>query len=145
MSDGHKIRTNQVPSPRVDRAPVDQRDFEDRHQLRATHDDQTLQRYIRLGWHRVGQRLAFAAGLMTLFLMGTVVMHLAGVPPDTAVRLTLAMLISASGYGLLRAVQLLHDRRRRIPLLDEDKAVAVGTEVRISPSSPERQLSGEPS
>jgi hypothetical protein len=54
---GKNRQTEAVPMPRIDKPPVDQRDYEDRHDTRATSSDQALQRYIRLGWHRTFQRL----------------------------------------------------------------------------------------
>jgi hypothetical protein len=41
------------PVLRPDRSPVDQRDFDDRHDTRATTDDPTLERYIALERHRI--------------------------------------------------------------------------------------------
>ena len=54
---------------RQEKPPVDQRDFDDRHDTRATSDEETLKRYITLDrqrtrreWHQTLQRLLIVVG-----------------------------------------------------------------------------------
>jgi hypothetical protein len=117
------------PTLRHDTAPVDQRDFDDRHDTRATSDDQTLKRYIKLErhrtkceWQRTLQRL-LTVSVGTILYVAAVVALLRLIPHvtiDQAMLLAGAALASASGgYGLVVARQALRRYRRQRGLRDD--------------------------
>lgn len=104
---------------RHDTAPTDPLDFADRHDTRATRDDQTLRRYIELEehrtrreWQRLAMSLVALAVGMVLYLAGVVVLVqlIPGITPRQAAAIVGSALLAGSG-GL--AVTHLVQRRRR--------------------------------
>ncbi|MGH3671268.1 MAG: hypothetical protein ACRDSH_11630 [Pseudonocardiaceae bacterium] len=105
---------------RNDTAPTDSLDFADRHDTRATCDDQTLRRYIELEEHRtrrewqgLAMRLVALAVGMVLYLAGVVV--LVQLIPGITLRQAAAVVGSAllAGSGGLAVTHLVQRRRRR--------------------------------
>lgn len=116
-SDGDASTTEAVPTPRIDTPPVDQRDYEDRHDTRATSNDRVLRRYIRLGWHRTFQRLVSIV-VITVLYVGAVI-ALPHLVPNLTIKQAIAIVTAASlmaaggGYGLFTAGQAVQRYRRR--------------------------------
>jgi hypothetical protein len=104
-----------VPTPRVGKPPVDQRDYDDRHDTRATSSDAALSRYLRLGWHRTFQQLVPIMVLAVLYVGGVVVLPrlIPHLPIKEAMAIVSAGLASAGGgYGLYAAGQAVQRYRR---------------------------------
>jgi hypothetical protein len=104
-----------VPTPRIATAPLDQRDFDDRHDTRATSTDDLLNRYIKLGWHRTFQRLVPIVVLAVLYIGAIVSLPhlLSNVTVGQAIAIASAAVASASGgYGLFFAGRTVQRHRR---------------------------------
>lgn len=91
---------------RSDVAPVDARDFEDRHRHRATSSDQMLHRYIKwddhqtkLRWQHLALGVVALIAFMVLFLSGTVVLVrlIPGMTPPEGAMIVRSTLFAASG------------------------------------------------
>jgi hypothetical protein len=90
-----------VPTPRIHRNPTDQLDYDDRHKVRATSDDQVLKRYIKLGWHETAQHFITSLGPVAFCFSIYLFVRWTGVPPAEAVKIGLFGLVSsAAGVGL---------------------------------------------
>jgi hypothetical protein len=102
----------QPPAVREDKPPTDRLDYDDRHETRATNDDATLSRYLKLGWHKAAMRLMTFAGGALLYLFAVVVV-LRMIPNATSQEaMTIAGAAVAAGSGGL-AISALLERARR--------------------------------
>ncbi|MGC5054647.1 hypothetical protein ACLQ2S_24710 [Micromonospora sp. DT48] len=96
--------------------PADRLDYDDRHETRATNDDATLRRYIKLGWHKVAMRLGTFAGVMLLYLCAVVVALwlIPNATPQEAMKIAGAAVAAGSGGLAINALLgRVHRRRRR--------------------------------
>jgi hypothetical protein len=110
--------TNRPKRPvpvRGDKPPVDQRDFDDRHETRATGDDSTMRRYILLSWHRTAQRLVPVVVLAAIYI-GLILVLARNVPGisarDASLIVSSAFGVAGGGYGAVAAGQAVVRRRR---------------------------------
>lgn len=96
-------------TPRADRPPVDQRDYDDRHETRATSDDDTLRRYVRLRWHQVMQHLVSMLGVTMVVIGGYLVCLWTGLASPHAALFMLGVLglalVGVKGPAAVQAIR----------------------------------------
>lgn len=109
----------EVPTPRIARKPIDQLDYDDRHETRATSDDRVLKRYITLRWHQTAQRLVASLGPVALGFAIYFFSRWADVSLAEAAKIGLFGLVSgAAGLGLPAAGRAI---RRRVGRRKKDQ------------------------
>jgi hypothetical protein len=86
----------QLPESRITGPPENPLDFEERQYLWATKDKDSLRRNIRWQWHRTLQRLVTFLGPSALAIVVFFLTRKWGLAPQTAVKLSLACLASAT-------------------------------------------------
>lgn len=95
---------SQLPRSRISAPPTTQWDFDERQDVRATRDDDSLRRNVLWQWHRTAQRLVFLAGGVGLIFAYLDLVRSVGLRPEAAVSLTLACLLSGTGGYALRGL-----------------------------------------
>lgn len=102
-----------LPESRIVAPPETQWDFDERQETWATKDDDSLRRNIRWQWHRTAQRLVTYIGPSALALVVLVLTKELGLAPQTAVKLSLACLASATaGHFSREFLTTLSGKRR---------------------------------
>jgi hypothetical protein len=102
-----------LPESRIVRSPETQWDFDERQDVRATRDDDSLRRNIRWQWHQTAQRLVIYAGPSGFSLAVFVLTRELGLAPQTAIKLSLACLASATaGHFSREFLNTFSDKRR---------------------------------
>lgn len=116
-------RPGNLPESRIVTSPETQWDFDERQDIRATRDDDSLRRNIQWQWHRTAQRWVAYAGPSGLALVVFVLTRELGLAPQTAVKLALACLASATaGHFSRELFTTLSGKRRSHPHRSEDDA-----------------------
>lgn len=110
-------RPARVPTPRIEHNPIDQLDYDDRHETRATSDDRVLKRYITLRWHQTAQRLVASLGPVAFGVAIYYFSRWTDVSLAEAAKIGLLGMVSgAAGLGLHaagRAIRRRVGRRKR--------------------------------
>lgn len=104
---------SQLPRSRTAAPPESQWDFDERQDARATRDNASLRRYIRWKWHRTAQHWVAYAGPSGLALVVFVLTRELGLAPQTAVKLSLACLASATAGHFSRELLTTLSGKRR--------------------------------
>ncbi|MEV4133204.1 hypothetical protein AB0J72_13675 [Dactylosporangium sp. NPDC049742] len=94
---------------------MDQLDFDDLHDTRATNDEESLHRYVKWSWHKVAMRMVTFAGGVALYLIAVVVVLRAVPGATSADAMKIAGAAIAAGSGGLAVSHLLQRFRRRTP------------------------------
>jgi hypothetical protein len=111
---------HQLPESRIIKPPETQLDFDERQETWATEDEAILNRHIRWHWHRTAQRLVTYVGPSAFALVIFVLTRELGLAPQTAVKLSLACLASATAGHFSREFLTTLSGKRRSRYRSED-------------------------
>src|SRR5260370_28383497 len=112
---------SQLPESRIAEPPETPLDFEERQYVWATKDNESLKRNIGWQWHQTAQRLVTYMGPSSLALVVFFLTREWGLAPQTAVKLSLACLASATAGVFSRGLlTLLNGKRRSLRNRSED-------------------------
>jgi hypothetical protein len=102
-----------LPESRIATSPETQLDFDERQDIRATRDEKSLKLNIRWKWHLTAQRLVIYVGPSGFSLVVLVLTRELGLAPQTALKLSLACLASATaGHFSREFLSTLSGKRR---------------------------------
>lgn len=90
------------------RPPKNELEFRDHHLRRATEDEETNQRYIRLRWHQTAMRIVLVAAGFTMPVAVIIALAEAGFSPQETMHM---FLIAGGGTGLGATARWLIQRR----------------------------------
>lgn len=112
---------SQLPESRIAEPPETQWDFIERQDVRATGDEESLRRNIHWQWHRTLQHLVTYAAPSCLAIVVFVLTRELGLAAQTAVKLSLACLASATaGHFSRELLTILTGKRRSRHQRSED-------------------------
>jgi len=116
-----------LPRSWIEAPPETQWGFDERKNALATKDNDSLKRNIRWQWHTTAQRVVSYAGPSGIALVGFVLTRELGLPPEAAVKLSLACLASAAaGHFSREWLPTLSGRRRSRHHRNDDDAPVKG-------------------